>query len=77
MFSGASLDFVLDPQKTLDIPDMTIGEEIFSDGCGLMARRLAMQVAKLKGIKFRNRRYTPTVFQIRSLPSYYTAFAWY
>ena len=65
LFSGASLDFVLDPQQTLDIPDMTLGEEVFSDGCGLMARNLAIQVAKKKGIKFRNKRYTPTVFQIR------------
>ena len=59
------MDFVLDPKQTLDIPDMTVGEEVFSDGCGLMARRFAVQLAKMKSIKFRNKRYTPTVFQIR------------
>ena len=74
LFSGASLDFTLDPQKTLDIPDMTVGEEVFSDGCGLMARNLAIQVAKRKGIKFRNKRYTPTIFQIRCFASYCTTF---
>jgi len=65
LFAGASIDTRLDPQKTLDIPDMTVGEEVFSDGCGLMARNFASQVAKKKGIKFRNKRYTPTVLQIR------------
>ena len=65
MFTEASLDFTLDPQKTLDIPDITFGDELFSNGCGLMARKLAVQVAKKMGIKFRNVRYTPRVFQIR------------
>lgn len=58
----------------LDIPDMMVGEELFSDGCGLMARRFAVQVARMKGIKFRNKRYTPTVFQIRYFASPYTVF---
>jgi len=66
LFSGASLDFVLDSRKALDIPDMTVGEEVFSDGCGLMARSFVTQVARMKGIKFRNKWYIPTVFQIRS-----------
>jgi hypothetical protein len=70
LFSGASLDFRLEPYKTLDIPDMVVGEEVFSDGCGLVARNLTAQVARKKGIKFRNRRYTPTVFQIRCLSRY-------
>lgn len=65
LFSGATLDFTLEPQRTLDIPDMMVGEEVFSDGCGLMAKNLAIQVAKRKFIMFRNKRYTPTVFQIR------------
>jgi len=75
LFSGASLDFTLDPQMTLDIPDITVGEDLFSDGCGLMAKNLAIQVAKRKKIKFRNRRYTPTVFQIRCFLLHHTAFA--
>lgn len=65
LFTEASLDFTLDPQKTLDIPDITFGQELFSNGCGLMAKKLAVQVAKKMGIKFRNVRYTPRVFQIR------------
>jgi len=74
LFSGASVDFTLDPQRILDIPDMTVGEEVFSDGCGLMARGFAIQVAKKKIVKFRNKRYTPTVFQIRCFVLYYLAF---
>ena len=70
LFSGASLDYILDPRQTLDIPDITVGEDVFSDGCGLIAKGLAMQLAKMKGIKFRNRRYTPTVFQIRFFLAY-------
>lgn len=74
LFSGAMQDYILDPRQTLDIPDMTVGEEVFSDGCGLMAKKFAMQVAKMKKIVFRNRRYTPTVFQIRYLVPHYTVF---
>ena len=77
LFSGASVDLMLDPQKTLDIPDMTVGEEVFSDGCGLMARNFATQVARKKGIKFRNKPYTPTVFQIRCSALYYSALTWH
>ena len=75
LFSEASLDFTLDPQKILDIPDLTVGEEVFSEGCGLMARSLVIHVMKRQGIKFRNKRYTPTVFQIRCFASYCTTFA--
>jgi hypothetical protein len=49
----------------MDIPDIKDGDELFSDGCGLMSKLLAMNLAKTKKIIFRNKRYTPTVFQIR------------
>lgn len=32
LFSGAEIDWDLDPALTKDIPDITIGEELFSDG---------------------------------------------
>ncbi|KAF8877847.1 RNA dependent RNA polymerase-domain-containing protein [Gymnopilus junonius] len=67
LFSSAEVDFTLDPALVADIPDITAGDENFSDGCGLMSKRLAMQVAKAKKIIFRGQRYTPTVFQIRYL----------
>jgi regulator of nonsense transcripts 1 len=65
LFSGAELDFHLNPAKVIDIPDMTSGDEVFSDGCGLMSKKLAIYVSKAKKVIFRSKRYTPCVFQIR------------
>jgi hypothetical protein len=65
LFSEAQLDWNLDPQWVADIPDIKSGDEIFSDGCGLISRRLAIQLSKARRIIFRGARYTPTVFQIR------------
>ena len=60
------MDWILDPKHILDIPDIKSGDgEVFSDGCGLISRRFAMQLSKNKKIVFRGVRYTPTVFQIR------------
>ncbi|KAH7881903.1 RNA-directed RNA polymerase [Phlebopus sp. FC_14] len=67
LFSAAELDVQLDPKRTTDIDDIENADTNFSDGCGLMAKRLAIQVSKAKCIIFRNRRYTPAVFQIRYL----------
>jgi hypothetical protein len=67
LFSSADIDMQLDPARTADIRDIRVGDELFSDGCGLMARRLAVALAKEKKIIFRNQRYTPSVFQIRSV----------
>ncbi|KAJ8087712.1 hypothetical protein PM082_006548 [Marasmius tenuissimus] len=67
LFSEAQVDFQLDPQRIADIPDIKMGDELFSDGCGLMSKRLAVLVAKNKRIIFREVRYTPCVFQIRYL----------
>lgn len=65
LFSGASIDYNLDPRFTEDIDDITIGDELFSDGCGLISRRLAVALSRHKKIIFRGARYTPAVFQIR------------
>ncbi|KAI0051209.1 RdRP-domain-containing protein [Auriscalpium vulgare] len=65
LFSGAEIDYTLDPRYVGDIDDLMTGDENFSDGCGLMARRFSMQVSKAKGIIFQGKRYTPCVFQIR------------
>ncbi|TFY59052.1 hypothetical protein EVG20_g7930 [Dentipellis fragilis] len=40
LFSGAEIDYELDPKYVGDIGDLTIGDENFSDGCGLISRRL-------------------------------------
>lgn len=65
LFSAAEIDYRLDPRYTKDIPDIKFGDELFSDGCGLISRRLAVQVSKAKGIMFRDTRYTPCVYRIR------------
>ncbi|KAF5334777.1 hypothetical protein D9611_012906 [Ephemerocybe angulata] len=67
LFSSAQVDLQLDPKFIADIPDIEIGDEVFSDGCGLMSKRLAITVAKKKKVVFRGTRYTPTVVQIRYL----------
>ncbi|KAE9396457.1 RdRP-domain-containing protein [Gymnopus androsaceus JB14] len=65
LFSGASVDFILDPRYVGNIDDLMSGDENFSDGCGLISKRLCVQVAKSKNIIFQSRRYTPCVYQIR------------
>ncbi|KAI6021731.1 hypothetical protein PISMIDRAFT_613287 [Pisolithus microcarpus 441] len=67
LFSAAEIDVQLDPKWVTDIPDIENSSTVFSDGCGLMAKRFAIQVSKAKKIVFRNQRYTPSVFQIRYL----------
>ncbi|KAJ6450386.1 RNA-directed RNA polymerase [Mycena sanguinolenta] len=67
LFSEAQLDYNLDPNLVKDIEDIKLGDELFSDGCGLISRYLAIQLAKSKKIIFRGVRYTPCVFQIRYL----------
>ncbi|KAG6895231.1 hypothetical protein C0992_002473 [Termitomyces sp. T32_za158] len=53
LFSEAQLDWQLDPQHIGDIPDIKSGDEVFSDGCGLMSKRFATQVSSKKRIIFR------------------------
>lgn len=65
LFSAAELDVKLDPRCTEDIEDIENADTLFSDGCGLMSKRWALQVSKAKRIIFRNQRYVPSVFQIR------------
>ncbi|KAF8156601.1 RNA-directed RNA polymerase [Crassisporium funariophilum] len=67
LFSSAQIDYHLDPKCVADIPDIQLGDEVFSDGCGLISKRLAIQLSRTKKIVFRETRYTPTVFQIRYL----------
>ncbi|KAJ6529211.1 RNA dependent RNA polymerase-domain-containing protein [Mycena capillaripes] len=67
LFSEAQLDYNLNPIFVKDIEDIRSGDELFSDGCGLISRWLAIQLAKSKKVIFRGVRYTPCVFQIRYL----------
>ncbi|KAL7937935.1 RNA dependent RNA polymerase domain-containing protein [Trichoderma chlorosporum] len=65
LFSVASAAMQVDPKKVEDIPDIEVGDFIFTDGCGLIAPGLASQLSRRIKIAFRNIRYTPSVFQIR------------
>ncbi len=65
LFSEAQIDLRLDPTYITDISDLRSGDELFSDGCGLISARLAVQLSKSKRIIFRHVRYTPCVFLIR------------
>ncbi|KAJ6607939.1 RNA-directed RNA polymerase [Mycena sp. CBHHK59/15] len=67
LFSEAQIDYNLDPRYVKDIEDIKSGDELFSDGCGLVSRALAIQLSRKKKIIFRSVRYTPSVFQIRYL----------
>ncbi|KAH9833398.1 RNA dependent RNA polymerase-domain-containing protein [Rhodofomes roseus] len=59
LFSKADLDWVLDPVWTKDIDDIIVNGETFSDGCGLMSKRFAVQLSRRKRIIFHGRPYTP------------------
>jgi hypothetical protein len=47
------------------IPDIEVGDTLFSDGCGLMSLHYARLLARQKRIIFRQQKYTPCVIQIR------------
>jgi len=65
LFSTARSAMTINPSRCEDIPDIERDGYIFTDGCGLIAPRLAQELARRIGITFRNMRYTPSVFQIR------------
>ena len=65
LFSSAQMALALQPDRTRDIADVTKGDYIFTDGCGLISKHLAKRLVQSVDIRFRNNRYTPSVFQIR------------
>ncbi|KAL2164903.1 hypothetical protein VTH06DRAFT_199 [Thermothelomyces fergusii] len=65
LFSTAKVAMTISPDRVEDIPDIETTDYIFTDGCGLIAPQLAQELARRVGIVFRNRRYTPSVMQIR------------
>lgn len=65
LFSAAEQDSVLDPSHTRDVPDLMVGDTLFSDGCGLISQAYARLLAKKKQAIFRQVKYVPSVFQIR------------
>lgn len=65
LFSSADMAMILDPARCEDIPDIQNKDYIFTDGCGLISPHLASQLVRQRNIVFRDRRYVPSVFQIR------------
>lgn len=65
LFSTAKVAMTVSPDRVEDIPDIESADYIFTDGCGLVSPRLAQELARTVGIVFRDRRYTPSVLQIR------------
>ncbi|KAK4148839.1 RNA dependent RNA polymerase-domain-containing protein [Chaetomidium leptoderma] len=65
LFSTAKVAMEVSPDRVEDIADIESADYIFTDGCGRIAPRLAQELARKIGIVFRDRRYTPSVLQIR------------
>lgn len=65
LFSTAQAAVDIPPGNCEDIPDIENAGYVFTDGCGLIAPRLASELARKLRILFRDRRYTPSVFQLR------------
>ena len=65
LFSTAQAATEVNPDRCEDIPDIARKDYIFTDGCGLISRHLANLLVKQVNIRYRNKRYLPSVFQIR------------
>jgi hypothetical protein len=65
LFSSAEVTLDLLPDRCEDIDDVATKEYIFTDGCGLISTQLAKHLAQKRNIVFRDRRYLPSVYQIR------------
>ena len=65
LFSTAKVAMTVSPERVEDVPDIESADYIFTDGCGMIAPVLAQELSRRVGIVFRDRRYTPSVMQIR------------
>ncbi|KAF4959413.1 hypothetical protein FSARC_10738 [Fusarium sarcochroum] len=65
LFSSATAVMTISPDRCEDVADVETADYVFTDGCGLIAPRLAQDLARRARILFRDNRYTPSVFQIR------------
>lgn len=65
LFSTAHAVIDVDPARCRDISDIERESYIFTDGCGNISPALARLLAQKMPILFRNKRYHPSVFQIR------------
>jgi hypothetical protein len=65
LFSSAEMAVTLQPDRCEDIEDVNGNDYIFTDGCGLVSIHLAREIVQRRKIAYRNRKYLPSVFQIR------------
>ena len=65
LFSAGEVATQLQPDRCEDIPDIIKGDYMFTDGCGLISSHMARLLVQKLNICFRNKRYNPSVFQIR------------
>lgn len=65
LFSAAETAMNLPANRCEDISDIKTRDYNFTDGCGLISPYLAQILVKKMGIRFRNKRYSPSMFQIR------------
>lgn len=65
LFSSAKMATTLLPERCEDIHDITKNEFVYTDGCGLISAQFANQIVQKRRIVHRNKRYLPSVFQIR------------
>ena len=65
LFSSAEMGLTLPIDRYADVEDIARGDYNFTDGCGLISKNLAKQLVRRKNIAYRNKRYLPSVFQIR------------
>ena len=65
LFSAAEIACDVQPDHCEDIADIAKDDYIFTDGCGLISQHFAKTLARRRNILFRNKRYTPSVFQLR------------
>src|SRR3569833_193033 len=65
LFSVANVATIVDPRQCEAISDVETADYLFTDGCGLISPRLARELARRTRIVNKDKRYTPSVFQIR------------
>ena len=65
LFSVSHAVLDVPPEKCEDIEDIENANYNFTDGCGNISPDLAARLVREKPILFRNKRYRPSVFQIR------------
>lgn len=65
LFSSAEVAMNLAPERCEDIEDVKRNNYLFTDGCGSISFQLARYLAQRRNIIVRDKRYLPSVYQIR------------